>query len=106
MANYNRYVPYTEQRNFQCRITEFMFRGLKCVTLENESIRVSIAADKGADIFEFLHKPTDTEMLFRAPLGLRSQGPLPPSVHLRDGAFLDFYEGGWQELFPCAGDFR
>lgn len=100
-----RYVPYVRHRNFGCRITEFVLHGLRCLTLENQSLRVSIAADKGADIFEFLHKPTDTEFLLRTPLGLRALGPVLPTIHLREGNFSDFYEGGWQELFPVAGDF-
>ena len=100
-----RYVPYIRHRNDGCRITEFAFHGLRCITLENQSLRVSIAADKGADIFEFLHKPSDTEFLLRTPLGLRAQGPVLPTIQLREGNFSDFYEGGWQELFPVAGDF-
>ncbi len=103
--NYKRYVPYTQGRNFGCRILEFTFQGLRCVTLENQLVRISIAAEKGADIYEFLHKPTDTELLLRTPLGLRSQPAVLPTVALREGSFLDFYEGGWQELFPAAGDF-
>jgi len=99
------YVPYTRQRNYACRITECTFRGLRCVVLENQVIRVSVAADKGADIYEFLHKPTDTEFLLRTPLGLRAQPPVLPTINLREGSFSDFYEGGWQELLPAAGDF-
>src|SRR6266550_8227071 len=63
-----RYVPYTHERNYACRITECTFRGLRSVILENQIIRISVAADKGADIYEFLHKPTDTEFLLRTPL--------------------------------------
>jgi len=100
-----RYVPYTHERNYACRITECTFRGLRSVILENQIIRISVAADKGADIYEFLHKPTDTEFLLRTPLGLRSQPPVLPTINLREGSFSDFYEGGWQELLPAAGDF-
>src|SRR5438046_6663010 len=100
-----RYVPYTRERNYACRITESVFRELRCVTLENQVIRVSVVADKGADIYEFLHKPTDTEFLLRTPLGLRRQPAVLPTINLREGSFSDFYEGGWQELLPVAGDF-
>ena len=100
-----RYVPYVRERNYGCRITECTFRGLRCVVLENQVIRISVAADKGADIYEFLHKPSDTEFLLRTPLGLRSQPAVLPTINLREGSFSDFYEGGWQELFPVAGDF-
>jgi hypothetical protein len=104
-SGHQRYVPYDRHRNFGCRVSEFNFRGLRCLTLENRSLRVSVAADKGADVFEFLHKATDTEFLLRTPLGLRSLGPALPTINLREGSFSDFYEGGWQELFPAAGDF-
>src|SRR5256884_9353942 len=100
-----RYLPYIRERNYACRITESVFRGLRCVTLENQLIRISVVADKGADIYEFLHKPTDTEFLLRTPLGLRRQPPTLPTINLREGSFSDFYEGGWQELLPAAGDF-
>ena len=33
--------------------------------------------DKGADIFQFLHKPSDTEFMLHTPRGLR-----PPAVQL------------------------
>jgi hypothetical protein len=100
-----RYVPYIHERNYGCRITLSVFRGLRCVTLENQLIRISVVADKGADIYEFLHKPSDTEFLLRTPLGLRHQPAALPTINLREGSFSDFYEGGWQELFPVAGDF-
>ena len=105
LSERQRYIPYTRERNYACRITECFIRGLRCVTLENQLIRVSVAADKGADIYEFLHKPTDTECLLRTPLGLRRQPPTLPTINLREGSFSDFYEGGWQELLPVAGDF-
>ena len=104
-ADRARYVPYVRHRNFGCRIREFRFHGLRCVSLENQTLRVSVVADKGADIYEFLHKPTDTEFLLRTPLGLQALGPVLPTIQLREGNFTDFYEGGWQELFPVAGDF-
>ncbi len=99
-----RYAPALRQRNHGCRILEIDYQGLRCLILENASLRVGVAADKGADIYEFLHKPSDTEFLLRTPLGLRAAGPVHPSIPLREGSFLDYYEGGWQELFPTAGD--
>lgn len=105
MRKYEQYVPNTRNRNFSCRVTEFLNQGLKCVTMENEIIRLSVAVDKGADIYELLHKPSDTELLLRTPMGLRTSGLVQPTTNLREGSFLDFYEGGWQELLPSAGDF-
>jgi hypothetical protein len=73
------------------------------LVLENEELRVTILPDKGADIVGFEHKPTGIDPLFRAPWGLQPAGSEP-----REGsgghAFLENYGGGWQELFPNAGD--
>jgi hypothetical protein len=95
---------YWHERNFGCRITETVYRGLRTVTLENELLRVSVLADKGSDIIEFLHKPSDTDFMWRSPLGVRNPANFVPTVARGDGAFLDFYEGGWQECFPSGGN--
>jgi galactose mutarotase-like enzyme len=95
---------YTHERNFGCRIREYVYRGLRTVTLENELIRVTILADKGTDIIEFLHKPTDTDFLWRSPTGVRNPANFVPTSASPRGAFLDYYEGGWQEILPAGGD--
>lgn len=95
---------YTHERNYGCRITEIIYRGLRTVTLENEIIRVSILADKGSDIFEFLHKPTDTDFMWRSPLGVRNPATFVPTISRPEGAFLDYYAGGWQECLPTGGN--
>jgi hypothetical protein len=74
------------------------------VTLENETIRVSVLADKGADIIEFLHKPSDTDFMWRSPLGVRNPAHYVLTAPRPEGAFLDYYEGGWQECMPTGGD--
>lgn len=95
---------YIHERNFGCRITETVYRDLPLVTLENEQLRVSVLAGKGSDVIEFLHKPTDTDFMWRSPLGVRNPAQHVPSVARSDGAFLDYYEGGWQECFPTGGN--
>src|SRR5947209_8026771 len=91
------------QRNFGCRITEWSIEGLRAVTLENRALRVSVLVDKGADIFEFLYKPRDVDLLWRSPLGIVHPAHGTASVASREGAFMDTYEGGWQELFFTLG---
>jgi hypothetical protein len=86
-------------RNSGCRIRDFMWRDHRCVTLENEGLRVLVAADKGADILEFLHKPTDTECLWQSPGGLRP-GRFHPSSPLEAGHFREYFAGGWYEMLP------
>jgi hypothetical protein len=86
-------------RNSGCRIREFTWRGHRCVTLENETLRILVAADKGADILEFLHKPTDTECLWQSPSGLRPP-VFFPSTPLEPGYFREYFAGGWYEMLP------
>lgn len=68
--------------------------GHSALYLENELLRVSVLPRKGADIFEIVHLPSGIDCLMKTPAGLR-----PPGEG-RQKAFLDNYEGGWQELFP------
>ncbi|HEY7004244.1 MAG TPA: DUF4432 family protein [Gaiellaceae bacterium] len=73
------------------------------LVLENEQLRVTVLPEKGADIVGFEHRATGVDPLFRAPWGLQPAGSAPREGS--DGhAFLENYEGGWQELFPNAGD--
>ena len=95
---------YTHERNYGCRMTEVVYRGLRMLTLENELLRVSFLVDKGTDIIEFLHKPTDTDFMWRSPLGVRDPATFVPTIPRPEGAFLDYYGGGWQECFPTGGD--
>jgi galactose mutarotase-like enzyme len=99
MSNYQ---TYHHNRNYGCRIREFIYEGYRCVTLENEKLRLTVVADKGTDIIEFLYKPKDMDFLWRTREGLRSRY-LPSSIR-QSGTFMDFYEGGWQELFPNCGN--
>ena len=91
-------------RHYGCRIMDdLVFKGMRTLFLENELIRVGILLDKGADIFQFLHKPTDTDFLWRSPLGLRHPARLTPTSASAAGKFLDTYHGGWQEILPGGG---
>jgi galactose mutarotase-like enzyme len=71
--------------------------------LENEVLRVGILLDKGADLFQFLHKPTDTDFLWRSPNGLANPARFNASSASSSGTFLDNYHGGWQEILPGGG---
>jgi galactose mutarotase-like enzyme len=71
--------------------------------MENELIRVGILPTKGADIVEFRHKPQDLDVLWHSPIPVHSPGHQIPTSARSDGAFLDYYHGGWQEVFPSAG---
>ncbi|MFI9595763.1 DUF4432 family protein [Nonomuraea sp. NPDC052265] len=91
------------RRNWAARLRHLTLDGLRAVTLENERLRVTVVPDKGGDVVEFLHKPTDTDFVWLSPQGLRD-----PRDHRHGAAddvaqFVDHYEGGWQEVFPNGG---
>lgn len=97
-------MHYQHERTFGCRISDaWTFRGLKTVILENERVRVTVLADKGADIYEFIHKPTDTDFMWRTPWGVRDPRRFLPTSGWPEGIWHDVYEGGWQTLAPTGG---
>jgi len=63
--------------------------------LENGILSVAVLPEKGADIVALVDLASGVDVLFKAPGGLGPRG---------EPEFLDNYEGGWQELFPSAGD--
>jgi galactose mutarotase-like enzyme len=97
------YQTYQHNRNYGCRIREYIYEGYRCVALENQKLRVSILADKGADIYEFLYKPCDVDFMWRSWVGLRPWSHRSPTTPRPSGPHMDYYEGGWQELFPNCG---
>lgn len=92
------------QRNYRCRISEIKVCDTSTVILENELVRISILAGKGADIYEFLDKRTDTDYMYRERRGLDRLDGFVPSVATEQGAFWDYMVGGWFELFPNSGN--
>src|SRR5260370_25629784 len=97
------YQTYSHSRNFGCRISEFILAGHRSVALENEKLRITIIADKGSDIYEFLYKPRDVDFLWRSRLGLRDASHFVATSPRDEGPHTDYYEGGWQEMFPNCG---
>ena len=48
-----------QYRHYGCRIIDdVIYKGMRTLYLENDLVRVGVLLDKGADIFEFLYKPT------------------------------------------------
>ena len=91
---------YRHTRNYNCRIREFDYRGLKHIKLENELIKIVVVVDKGADITEFVYKPLDVDFLWHCFSGLKDPAKDIFTIPYPGGVFLDYYEGGWQEIFP------
>lgn len=97
-----KHYPY--RRNTGCRLLlDQTWCGYHAVTLQNRSVRVTVLPEKGADIIEWLHKPTDTDVLFLSPNGLRRGEFAEPSIGGPPGTFMDRYPGAWQEILPAGG---
>jgi hypothetical protein len=93
---------YTYGRKNGCRISlDYTYRGMRVAFLENELIRVGILLDKGADVFEFYYKPMDIDFMWQSPIEMRK--PFVATSALPEGAFHDYFYGGWQEVLPSAG---
>lgn len=86
-------------RNHGARLREFVWRDLRCVSIENATLRAVLCLDKGCDILELTHKPTDTETLHQAPAGPLARGALLSSA-LEPGSFRDQFPGGWYVMLP------
>ncbi len=93
---------YTYGRKIGCRISlDYTYRGMRVAFLENDLIRVGMLLDKGADVFEFTYKPLDLDFMWQSPIELRK--PFVATSTLPEGAFHDYFYGGWQEILPSAG---
>jgi hypothetical protein len=88
------------QRNWGARLREYTQDGLSLVVLENEALRISVLAGKGADLVEWLVKPLDLDLAWLAPGGIANPAHLPASIPDGRAAFMDAYPGGWQTVFP------
>ncbi|UZK65447.1 DUF4432 family protein [Sphingomonas sp. M1-B02] len=93
------FLPRAAHRNHGCRTRDFLWRGLRCISIENAIVRAVICIDKGTDILELLHKPSDTEMLTQAPAGTARAGDRFSSP-LAEGPFRDAFPGGWYIMLP------
>ncbi|MCM8804619.1 MAG: DUF4432 family protein [Candidatus Omnitrophica bacterium] len=90
-------------RNNHCRFMEFVWKGYRSIFIENEIIRVEILIDKGTDIVEFLYKEKDIDFMWRSPIPFYPQSKLIETAPTKLGSFIDYYPGGWQEIFPNGG---
>ena len=91
-------------RHFGARLHDYVLKGYRTIALENELVRVEVLADKGSDIRGFLHKPTDTEFMWRREIGLQPAGLGSEPRGDDESTFVDLYEGGWQECLPNGGE--
>ena len=83
-------------------LTHSTFHQHPVLWLANEHLQIGVLPEKGADIFALTYqsarRPAAVQFLMQTPWGLKPPAAQPPAD------FLTNYEGGWQELFPNAGD--
>lgn len=97
-------MHYQQERNHGCRVSDaWTYRGLRTVVLENEVLRVVVLVDKGADVYQLVHKPTDTDFMWRSPWGVRDPSRFTATSGAPTETWLDLYEGGWQTVLPGGG---
>ena len=76
---------------------------MRTVVLENEFVRMVVLADKGSDIMEFVHRPSNIDVMWHSPLGYRPSSQSRLLYPTSETGFLDCYGGGWQDLLPTIG---
>lgn len=96
-------MMYLGERKTGCRFYEFVFKGFRCLLVENNVIRTIFLLDKGADIISFVDKKTDTEFVWTNPMGISCLDKIRLSKMDND-CFSDNYVGGWFEILPNVGD--
>lgn len=95
---------FRKQRNYGCRIhDQITYMGMTTVVLENEKIRLSILVDKGTEIFEFVLKKRDLDFMWLTENGVQNPNQYLPTSPDSQSTFIDYYAGGWQEVFPNGG---
>jgi galactose mutarotase-like enzyme len=73
--------------------TDWSYRGLRTVILENRHLRVVVLPEAGARIWQITHKPTESDLLWNNPRSPPAQLPI-------GSRYDDVWSGGWDELFP------
>lgn len=78
--------------------------GWEAVTLADRAIELTVIPAKGGDIYSLVDLETGVDVLAKTPMGLQQPNVVAPAADQSTIEFLHNYEGGWQTLFPSAGD--
>ena len=73
--------------------TQWTYRGLRAVLLENRFLQMVILPDVGAKIWQIRYKPHDADLLWNNPRIAPARLPI-------GAKYDDVWSGGWDELFP------
>ena len=87
-----------------CKAREVVLgRTLRALEIENDLISTTVLLDKGADIYRLIYKPTNTDVMWKSPWGMKEPARGFDSAIDSLTAWLEAYAGGWQVLFPNGG---
>ncbi len=78
-------------------------QGVDAFRFGNEHVSMTVLPEKGADVYEWVHRRTGVDVLWKSPWGLRRHRGNTTSSVSTLVAWMDAYEGGWQVLFPSGG---
>lgn len=96
---------HRKQRNYGCRVhDQYTYLNMRTVVLENEKLRISLLLDKGTEVFEFLYKPLDMDLMWFTENGIRNPSDYLPTSPDPLSSMMDYYSGGWQVIFPNGGE--
>jgi hypothetical protein len=73
--------------------TDWTFRGLRALRLENELVRLDLFPELGAKIYNLIHKAADRNVLWHNPRIAPHRAPFGAN-------FDNHWAGGWDEPFP------
>jgi hypothetical protein len=76
---------------------------MRTILLQNELIQVVIHVDKGTEITQFLHKPSDTDFIWRSRTELHNPAQYTTAGGSDAAPFFDHWSGGWFEVVPNNG---
>ena len=82
---------------------DYTYKGFRLVIIENDHLRIVVLPEKGADIYQFIDKRHNVDLLWKTPMGLRERVRDLPPGYGAESNFTDAYEGGWQMVFPNGG---
>ena len=86
-------------RNYGCRLRRYLLDGVEMLSLENQLLKVVFALGKGADIVEFLYKPTDTDVMWHSFNQLKTITHIP-TVAASAGIFWTPIPADGRSCFP------
>src|SRR5215216_347826 len=79
----------------------WQYNGLRALVLDNPQLQVTLFPETGGRVYNLIHKPSDTNLLWHHPRTL-------PRLIPYGSVFDDTWPGGWDEVLPSteAAEYR